>query len=139
MKTAQQVSEKFVRNASASTGDYVAGAEQTNKDQSALAIAAIPRMQTALVKAITSGRVAAGLQKAGKSGWLSGIKGKGQNRFGEGVASSAGKYATNSGKYDNARNASASMPRGDKGSATNLAKVGAVVTALRTLKVGSGN
>ncbi len=136
-KSAQSVAQKFVDRASAASQDYLKGAQETSKDQSALAIAAIPRMQSAIVKAITSGRVAKGLQASGKSGWLKGIADKGANRFAEGVSTSMGKYAVNSGKYDGARNVAANMPTGEKGSATNLAKVAAVVSALRTAKVGS--
>lgn len=137
MKTAQSVAQKFVERAAAATGDYVKGAQDTQKDQSALAIAAVPRMKLAINKAIDSGRVAKGLQKSGKAGWLGGVVSKGQERFGQGVAVSMQKYATNSAVYDTARNAAASMPRGEKGSATNLAKVAAVVNALRVAKTGS--
>lgn len=137
MKSAQSVGQKFVERAGAASGDYVKGARETSKDQSALAIAAIPRMKLALNKAIDSGRVQKGLSASGKNGWLDGVTKKGEERFGSGVAVSMNKYVTNSSKYDGARNAAASLPRGEKGSATNLAKVTAVVTALRTAKVGS--
>lgn len=137
MKSAQSVGQKFVERAGAASGDYVKGARETSKDQAALAIAAVPRMKLALNKAIDSGRVAKGLQKSGKGGWLSGVTSKGEERFGPGVAVSMGKYVQNSAPYDSARNASASMPRGEKGSATNIAKVSAVVAALRTVKTGS--
>lgn len=139
MKTAQSVGQKFVERASAASGDYVKGARETSKDQSALAIQAIPRMKLALNKAIDSGRVAKGLSASGKNGWLEGVTKKGEERFGSGVAVSMGKYVTNSSKYDSARNASASMPRGEKGSATNLAKVTTVVNALRVAKTGSAS
>lgn len=138
-KSAQAVGSKFVERASAASGDYVKGAQETTKDQSALAIAAVPRMKLALNKAIDSGRVAKGLQKSGKGGWLQGVATKGQERFGSGVANSMNKYVTNSAPYDTARNAAASLPRGEKGSATNISRVTAVVNALRTQKVGSAS
>lgn len=137
MKSAQSVSQKFVERAGAASGDYLKGAKDTTKDPIALAVAAIPRLKIALLKAIDSGRMARNMQAAGKSGWLAGIIKKGEERFGSGVAASAAKYATNSGKFDSARGAADSMPTGDKGSATNLAKVGAVVNALRAAKVGA--
>jgi len=136
-KSAQSVGQKFVDRASAASGDYVKGARETSKDPIALAVAAIPRMKIALNKAIDSGRLGRRLQEAGKTGWLHGIEKKGESRFGEGVSASMAKYVQNSSKYDGARNASASLPRGEKGSATNLAKVTAVVNALRSAKVGS--
>jgi hypothetical protein len=133
-KSAQQSAEKFVRNAGAASQDYVAGAEQTSKDQSALAIAGKANWAAGVQSAISGGRYEKGLQKSGKAGWLAGVKNKGQNRFGEGVANSAGKYAANSARFDTARNAASSAPRGPKGSPANLQRVALVVNALRTTK-----
>lgn len=133
-KSASQSADKFVRNAGAASGDYVAGAESTTKDQSAAAIAGKANWAAGIQAAISGDRFAKGLSKSGKSGWLAGVKNKGQNRFGEGVANSAAKYATNSARFDSARGAAASLPRGPKGSAGNIQRVTAVVNALRTTK-----
>ncbi len=137
MKTAQSVGQKFVDRAGAAVEDYRKNAAETVKDPTALAAAAATRAASEIAKAFSSGRWAKNLQAAGKGKWLKGVTGKGANRFAEGVADSLSSYVTNSGKYDSARNASAGMPTGEKGSATNLAKVGKVVTTLRAQKVGS--
>ena len=137
MKSAQQSAAKFVERASAASGDYVAGAQQTTKDQAALAIAAKLIWKQALDAAASRDSFAKGLQRSGKSGWLDGVTKKGGERFAGGVSVSAGKYATNSAKYDGARGAAASLPRGLKGSAQNLGRVAAVVNAMRAVKVGS--
>lgn len=137
MKSAAQSAQKFVERAGAASGDYVAGSESTTKDQSAAAIAAAAIYQAALQASFGRGAFAKGLQKSGKAGWLEGVRRKGSERFAGGVAASASKYATESAKFDTARGAAASMPRGLKGSETNLARVKAVVGALRTAKVGS--
>jgi len=134
MRSAQQSAQKFVERASAASGDYVSGAEGTTKDQSALAIAAAPIYAQAVQASITKGSYAKGLQKSGKGGWLAGVRAKGGERFAGGVAASASKYATNSAPFDSARNAASSLPRGLKGSETNLARVKAVVVALRAAK-----
>jgi hypothetical protein len=134
MKTASQSADKFVQRASVSSGDYVNGAQTTTKDQAALAIAGKANWAAGIQAAITGDRFAKGLQKSGKAGWAAGVAGKGAERFASGVAASAGKYAQNSAKYDSARNAAASLPRGPKGSATNISRVTAVVNALRTAK-----
>ena len=136
MKSASQSAQKFVERASAATGDYISGAEQTSKDQSALAISAIPRMKAELIAAIDSGRVAKGLSESGKAGWLKGIREKGAERIASGVSASAGKYATNSGKYDSARTTADNMPKGLKGSETNWARSKSVGMALRKIKTG---
>lgn len=137
MKTANESAKKFVERAGAATGDYVDGASRTPKDQSANAIAAEGNYNAGITQAITAKRYSKGLTKSGKAGWLNGIKNKGQNRYAEGVADSAGKYATNSGAYDSARGAADSLPRGPKGSETNYARAKAVGTALRKQKVGA--
>jgi len=134
MKSASQAAQKFVERAAVAGQDYVSGAEQTTKDQAALAIAGKANYAAGVQAAISKDSYAKGLQKSGKSGWLAGVKAKGAERFSSGVASSASKYATNSAKYDSARNAAASLPRGPKGSAQNLARVAGVVNALRAAK-----
>lgn len=137
MKPAQQVAEKFVMRASAAAGYYVSGAEKTPKDQSVAAIAAKAIYQQQLTASFSRDSYAKGLGKSGKAGWLTGIRTKGQDRFGSGVAASASRYASESAKFDSARNAAANLPRGVKGSPTNLARVTAVVNALRVAKTGS--
>lgn len=136
-KTASAVAEKYASRAGAASGDYVSGAEQTTKDQSAAAIAAKQVYQQALTASFTRGAYEKGLAKSGKAGWVAGVRAKGADRFASGVAASAGKYAQESGKFDSARAAASSLPRGLKGSETNLARVKAVVNALRTQKVGA--
>lgn len=134
MKTAQASSQKFVDRASASSADYVKGAQDTAKDQSARAISAKTIWKQAIDKAATDDRYAKGLTKSGKTGWLDGVVKKGGDRYASGVSISASKYATESGKYDQARQAADSMPRGLKGSQTNLDRVKTVVNALRKVK-----
>lgn len=136
MKSASQSAQKFVERAGAASGDYVSGAQGTSKDQAAAAIAAAPNYAAGVQAAITRGAYAKGLQASGKAGWLKGVTEKGANRFAEGVASGSGKYATNSGRYDSARNAASSLPRGPKGSEQNFARAKAVGQALRAAKVG---
>jgi len=135
MRTAQQSTAKFIERAGSASGLYKSGSEQTTKDQSVRAIAAKAIYQQALTASFSRDAFAKGLQKSGKSGWLRGIQEKGAERYAPGIAVSGSKYATNSGKYDTARQAADNMPRGTKGSSTNLARVTAVVNALRAVKL----
>jgi hypothetical protein len=91
---AQSVADKWVARAGAASGDYLTGAEQTDKDPTALAIAALPRAKTEYVAAIDSGKVAAGLRRSGKAGWLEGIRSKGQMNYQTGVTAARDKVAT---------------------------------------------
>lgn len=136
MKSASKSAEKYVNRASAASMDYKSGAEQTSKDQAAAAIAAKANYAAGINASIQRGAYEKGLQASGKAGWLKGVTEKGANRFAEGVSAGASKYATNSGKYDSARNAASSLPRGPKGSEQNFARAKAVAVALRTAKVG---
>lgn len=136
MKSAQQSAQKYVDRAGAATADYAAGARETTKDQAANAIAGAKNYEAGIQASIAAKRYEKGLSASGKAGWLKGITEKGQNRYGEGVASGAGKYATNSGKYDTARSTADNMPRGPKGSETNFQRAKAVGQALRKAKTG---
>lgn len=136
MKSAAQSAEKYASRASAASGDYVTGAQSTTKDQAQAGVAAAAIYAQATQKAITDGRYAAGLQKAGKSKWLKGITEKGGNRYGEGVSQAAPAYAQESARFDSARGAAAALPRGIKGSPQNLQRVQAVVAAQIAAKSG---
>ena len=136
-KTAQQAAEKYASRAPLAGSDYVKGAQETSKDQSALAIAAKENYKIGVTESISRGAYEKGLQKSGKSGWLRGITMKGEGRYSEGVSAGKEKYASNSARFDTARNAAAAAPRGPKGSATNLNRVSLVVTALRKAKTGA--
>ena len=129
MKSAGQVADKYASRASAASGDYVDGARTTTKDQAAAAIASAAIYAQATQAAITEGRYAKGLGRSGKQKWLEGVTGKGGNRYGEGVSQAAPAYATQSAKFDSARGAASSLPRGIKGSPQNLQRVQAVVAA----------
>lgn len=137
MKSASQVVEKWAMRAAGASQDYLSGAEQTTKDQSSAAIAAIPVMKAALDAAFARGAVAKGLQRSGKAGWLAGVREKGASNYGTGVSSQTAqqKYVTNSGRYDSARNAASGIPRQARGSAANHARsqtVGQALNAVRT-------
>ena len=89
--TATEFADKWSTRTAASGTDYVQGAERTDKDPTQLAINALPRMRANVIAAIDSGKVAAGLRRAGKSGWLAGITGKGQQNFTTSVGAQATK------------------------------------------------
>lgn len=135
---AQNASTKWQQRAGSSATEYASGAQNTDKDQSAKAIAAKTIYQQALTDSFGRDAYAKGLQKSGKAGWLAGVMEKGQNNYGSGVSasSSLSKYQVNSGKYDGARKAADTIARGPKGSAGNLQRVTAVVNALHATKIG---
>ena len=136
MKSASQSADKFVQNAGAASNYYTQGAQQTTRDQAALAAAAEGVWFQAVTAANSRKAFSKGVSAAGKQAWLAGIQTKGANRFGEGVAAAREKYAANSGKYDGARGAAASLPRGPRGSAANYNRSAAVGKALNAARDG---
>lgn len=139
MKSASQSVQKWQQRAGQAVGDYEAGARSTTKDQAAAAIAAKGNYVAGIQASISKGSYEKGLGRSGKQGWLAGVTEKGVQNFGTGVgaANSAQKYTENSGRFDSARNAAASIARGPKGSPANLQRVTAVANALRAAKVGA--
>jgi hypothetical protein len=83
---------KWKTNTENAAASYVTGAQNTAKDPTALAIAAIPYMRTRILAAIDNGVVANGLRRAGKQGWLAGVEGKGKANFSTGVANADTKF-----------------------------------------------
>jgi len=74
---------KWKANTAGAAQRWAQNAEQTSADPTALAIQAIPYMQARFNDAVNSGRVANGLRRSGKSGWLQGIN----------AAANSGKFA----------------------------------------------
>lgn len=138
MTPASTAATKWQRNAGLAGSSYLAGAQGTTKDQSAAAIAAKSNWQAGLTAAFSAGSFEKGLQRSGKQGWINGIQQKGEANYTQGVgaAASASKYSTNSGRFDAARGAAASSPRGPKGSPGNLQRVALVANAEHAAKVG---
>ena len=135
-KSASQAVTKWTQNTAIAGESYKKGASETSKDQSAAAIAAKPIYISQLQASFAKDSYAKGLQKSGKGGWIKGIVEKGAANFATGVSSAGAqnKYVTESSKFDQARKAADALPRGVKGSATNLNRVTAVVNALRAVK-----
>lgn len=90
---ASAVAAKWATRTSAASQDYVDGVTSTDKDPIQLAINAIPRMRDQVIKAIDSGKVAAGLRRVGKQGWIAAVQAKGAANFSSGVQAAEGKVA----------------------------------------------
>lgn len=88
---AATVAAKWAQRTSAASQDYVDGVRNTDKDPTALAINAIPRMRTRVLEAIDSGKVAAGLRRVGKQGWIAAVEAKGASNFSSGVSAAEPK------------------------------------------------
>lgn len=81
----------WIAGAQAGTSKWVAGIEGTTKDPTALAIANQGAMLANVTQAVTSGRWAAGLRRAGKAKWQSNSVAK-QANFAAGVQAGESAY-----------------------------------------------
>lgn len=89
---AQAVADKWSRNAGNAQASYTEGVQTTDKDPTALAIAAIPYMRSRVIEAIDSGKVANGLRRVGKAGWQGATVAKAGN-YSTGVGAARDKVA----------------------------------------------
>lgn len=93
LPTAQEVAAKWTQRTSAAASDYAKGVAQTDKDPTALAIAAGPRLLTNFQAAFNSGKWANNLRRVGKTGWQAAVAAKGATNFSTGVQAAEGKVA----------------------------------------------
>lgn len=114
MKTPQQGQAKYQASATTAQSSWLAGIQSTQKDQAALAVAAIPRMVQAFNDAANSGRIAAGLTRRGTPYWKSQSEAK-QSSYGQGITTGANNYLQAANKlYPAIASAVAALPaRGD--------------------------
>jgi len=90
-KTLQQTVANYTGAAPRAQADWLAGIQATTVDPTALAAAAGQQAVMNYTQAWTSGRVAAGLARAGKQGWIAGAQAKQQN-YASGIANAGPKY-----------------------------------------------
>lgn len=91
---AQAVATKWVQRTSAAAQDYAQGVAQTDKDPTALAVAAGPRYIQNVQAAFNSGKWANALRSVGAAGWKAAVATKGVANFSTGVSAAESKVAT---------------------------------------------
>lgn len=94
---AQSYADKWVTRTSAASQDYAQGVAQTDKDPTALAIAAQPRLLNNFTQSVQSGRWANRLRASGKAGWQAAVAAKGVSNFQTGVGAARDKVAAAAG------------------------------------------
>jgi len=136
-KSLQQTVANYTNAAPRAQADWLAGIQATTVDPTALAAAAGQQAVSNYSQAVTSGRWAAALQRAGKQGWLSGAQAKQQN-YATGIANAGPKYQTAMQTWlpiiDNAAAQVKSMPSGTL--AASQARAAAFMQLLYNAKHG---
>lgn len=129
--------EKWARRAGVAQQDYTAGVSNPRRSWSQAATSAAATWAAGVQTAIAGGRFAKGVQKAGDSAWSEGAKGKGVNRFAEGVAGAQDKYSAGIAPYLAVITSTTLPARGPKGSAVNFQRSQVMGAALHAAKVKS--
>lgn len=138
IKPIDQSSDKWQRRASVAGPDYQAGIDNPRANWQAAATAAAQAFATGVQAAITAGRFAAGVAKAGNAKWQANAKAKGPGRFAEGVALAVGNWQKG---FQPVHSAFASLTppaRQATGSPGNLTRVAAFNEAARRAVGRSG-
>jgi hypothetical protein len=137
VKDATASAAKFVSRAQAAGAAYTAGVQGAGDAWQHNTAAAGDAFAAGVNAAISSGRFAKGVNKAGSSKYVTAAAGKGAQRYPQGVASAGPAWQQGTQPYL-AMMAGLSlpprMPRGDPG---NLQRVAAVAAANRALKLKS--
>jgi hypothetical protein len=131
---AARASARWVRRAGQSSQDYADGAVATQRSQSANARAARAVWVQQMTNPETANRWARGLERAGDDGWRMGVREKGAQRYGPGVAASEAKFGGRIGRILSAIAAVEIPARGLPGSDTNFQRSRAIGVQLNRLR-----
>lgn len=114
MKTAQQAQQNWQNAGARATPNYVAGVQNTQKDQAALAVAQQGALLNNFTQAVTSGRWAAGVTRRGTAYWKQQTEAKSSN-YQSGYSAGSGNYGAAASKFMPAiqQGVSSLPPRGD--------------------------
>lgn len=131
--SATDVAAKWKQRSAAAAPDYAKGVAQTDKDPTALAIAAGPRYIQNVTARFNDGTWANGLRRAGKAGWQAAVASKGENNYSNGVNNAEEKVAQAFGPLlsfiDGAKAKIAAMPN-----VTDVDRENRMLTFVRTMR-----
>ena len=139
LRPIEQLAEKFVKRAQASSPEYAAGVAAPKKDQAAEAIAAAPAYNQGVQEAIARDGFAKGVRKAGTAKWQEKAKTVGAQRYPQGVAGAKADWQNGFAPYAGVLSAVSLPSKGARGAAGNLERVRAVADALHNKRVSGGS
>lgn len=134
---ASRVAERWSRRAAAAAPDYVEGVQSTTKSWQAAAAAGAGNWQAGVTAAAGRGAFAKGVNKAGDARWKRNTAEKGQARYGQGVQVASGDFSSAIAPVLETIARVDLPPKGPRGSAGNLNRVGAIANALSKLRTGA--
>lgn len=135
IRSAREISAKFIRVTPERATDYEAGVKAPKKDWATETGAASETYAEGVRAAIERGAFAAGVTKAGTGKWQRKAVELGAKRFGPGVRASQADYEKGFAPYRDVIQNTVLPPRYPKGDPRNIARVEAMAAALHTAKV----
>lgn len=138
IKDLAAIKEKYQRVTPLRQEDYLNGVQNPKRDWAQATKAAENTYEAGVQAAITRNAFGKGVDKAGTSKWQEGAVSKGPQRFAEGVAQGADRYADGFAPYQQAISSLTLPAKFPKGDPRNIKRVSAVTEALRKKKLAIG-
>jgi hypothetical protein len=136
VKPLDQITKKWQERASVAGGAYKDGVMSTTGWASATS-AGKDNWAQGVQAAAANGSFEKGVNAAGDAAWQSGAANKGAARYPNGVQGAGPKFSAGFGKYASVLSSLTLPARFPKGNPQNVARVQAVVDALRRAKLGA--
>jgi hypothetical protein len=137
VKSPAESAAKWSERASSASGDYIEGVQNPKNDWKQSTIAAAETWKLGTQKAMSEGRFAKGVNKAGSQKQIDNSISKGARRFGEGVAIAQNDYADGVAPFLDIIERTQLPPRGPKGDPKNIDRVAKIAAALHQGKLAA--
>lgn len=134
-KSPQQAAAKWSERAGAATQDYSEGVQNPKEDWKTATVAASESYKAGVNKAITEGRFAKGVNRAGSQKQINNSISKGVARYSQGVAIAQNDYEENVTPFLEVIERTQLPPRGPKGDPANIQRVTKMAAALHQAKL----
>lgn len=138
IRTIDVIAKKWSSVTPQRSGDYEAGVKAPRASWSRQAVAALDAWKAGVQAAVAANSYSKGVTRAGDTAWEEGAINKGLQRWGPGVQLSMDKYQRGFAPYREAIAGVVLPPRYARRDPRNLARVAAIVDALKRKKEGMG-
>jgi hypothetical protein len=136
VKDAASSAAKFVARAQAAGGDYQKGVQAAGDNWQAKTAASADAYGAGVNAAISAGRFAKGVVKAGSAKYVSRAAGVGAQRYPTGVGAAGPNWQNGVQPYLDTLSGLTLPPRAPRGSPNNIQRVAIIADALRKKKLG---
>ncbi|MEM4667471.1 MAG: hypothetical protein QW498_09240 [Thermofilum sp.] len=137
LRPLDKIVEKWRSRASAASGDYAEGVAAPKQDWQKNTLAASDAWKAGVTEAASKNLFAKGVAATPTDYWKTRATTLGTARFSDGVSKSVDVYKSKFAPYYDTLSKLELPPRGARGDPKNIERVRAIITALRSKKVGT--